>query len=276
MAARYQLLVPGFFPIEWRPPRRPRLFGRRKNMHVYEEAATAALCFFLERRKIRTFMDIGAADGYFSRLALNYRNGPIDVHAFEMQPNEHAMLVKNLEARPVPGATVKALLCGMSDQHLGKQEIWYSLGRLFENEPDRSDYRESALVWIKFALRGQISREAPKRAEVTITSIDHYCLQNDVVPDVIKIDVEGYEAKVIPGGLATFRRHRPLILLELHRHRRISRFGTTRREIVRPLFEMGYRAVFLEDHTDHSSPARPATMDSPFIDSDRVNMAVFY
>ncbi|MFZ5573405.1 MAG: FkbM family methyltransferase [Thermodesulfobacteriota bacterium] len=48
-------------------------------------------------------------------------------------------------------------------------------------------------------------------------SIDDYVIsQNNAPPDVVKIDVEGHEYKVLRGMMKTLRENRPVIMLELH------------------------------------------------------------
>ncbi len=272
---RHRLEASGFFPIEWREPRRRSLLRRGKNQYRFEEASTAALTFFLERRPISTFFDIGAYCGYFSLLALSHKARPIHVHAFEPQPELYAVLAANLKACTTGGGA-EPLLAGLSDRHLGQQPVWHSQTKMFESEPERRHYGDSAWVRLKFALRGTRARDAPRKSQATITSIDHYCADRGVVPDAIKIDVDGYEAKVIPGGMATFRRHRPVTLLELHRARYISRFGVSRTAILRPLFDAGYNALLIEDHMSHGSSVTPVEADSPVIERDQTDMYVFY
>jgi len=75
---------------------------------------------------------------------------------------------------------------------------------------------------------------------------------DDLIPPhfqvgLIKIDVDGYEGKVLQGGMRTFAKHRPAIMLELHKDELI-RFGETRRDVVGRLFGIGYKAMFMTDH----------------------------
>jgi FkbM family methyltransferase len=272
---RYELLIRGFRPIPWRAT--PFASHRRRsNKDFHEEAATAAFSFFLLHRSIRTFMDVGAREGYFSRLALSYRARAIDVHAFEMAPKDCDTLAQKLAEVQQPGSTAKAMLCVISDRHLGDSTVWLSGNRLFENEPRPEDYRESLLDRYRSLLRRRGTRPPPVRMQVTITSIDEYCARNSVIPDAIKSDVDGYEAKVVPGGSITFRHHRPLVFLELHRRRYLGRFGVSRRDVVRPLFESGYRVLLFEDHRDRDAPIIPVTLESEHIDREETNMLIFY
>ena len=60
------------------------------------------------------------------------------------------------------------------------------------------------------------SAKGSRKIFVKTTTIDEYCTENRVVPDGIKIDVEGAERLVIEGGQQTIDRYAPWILLEFH------------------------------------------------------------
>ena len=84
------------------------------------------------------------------------------------------------------------------------------------------------------------------RAE--LTSIDHLAAVRGIVPDLLKIDVDGYEGKVLRGGIETFTKHRPPIMLELHKDKLLN--GEKRGDVVSILLDIGYQALFLTDHHD--------------------------
>jgi FkbM family methyltransferase len=56
----------------------------------------------------------------------------------------------------------------------------------------------------------------PESIEIAIESIEAASARLQVVPNFIKIDIEGYEYEAIKGSAAFLSRHRPAIFLELH------------------------------------------------------------
>ena len=80
-----------------------------------------------------------------------------------------------------------------------------------------------------------------------VMTIDGFAARKKTWPDIVKIDVEGYEGRVLKGGAKTFAAHRPFVLLELHQDRKL-RFGAKRPEVVKLLFDLGYEALFFTDH----------------------------
>jgi len=51
--------------------------------------------------------------------------------------------------------------------------------------------------------------------EVTITTLDEYCTHHQIIPQFLKVDVEGNELNVFKGGIHTLTKHRPKIIVEI-------------------------------------------------------------
>jgi FkbM family methyltransferase len=57
---------------------------------------------------------------------------------------------------------------------------------------------------------------APESIEVSIESIESASARLQVIPDFIKIDIEGHEYEAVKGSVAFLSHHLPVIFLELH------------------------------------------------------------
>ena len=69
--------------------------------------------------------------------------------------------------------------------------------------------------------------------------------------DFVKIDVEGHELEVIKGGERTFRRHQPLLLIEIEqRHHLDAPIGI----ILAYIESLGYKGHFLNRHSLEFDP----------------------
>jgi hypothetical protein len=80
----------------------------------------------------------------------------------------------------------------------------------------------------------------------------------------------------LPGAMETLKKNRPFLLLELHKDQLLERFGKTRRDVVAPIFEIGYSAVLIDDHNEATSKLTPVGLDSPVIGRQATNMFLFY
>jgi len=70
-------------------------------------------------------------------------------------------------------------------------------------------------------------------------SLDSYCAEYGIVPDVIKIDVEGAEIGVLCGARALLSRHCPVIFLSVH-PREIVALGGTVDKLSALIGQLGY------------------------------------
>jgi FkbM family methyltransferase len=57
---------------------------------------------------------------------------------------------------------------------------------------------------------------APESIAIQLETIEAASVSRQVVPDFIKLDIEGYEYEAIKGSSSFLARHRPVIFLELH------------------------------------------------------------
>jgi FkbM family methyltransferase len=135
-------------------------------------------------------LDIGANRGQTAQLlsevgAVTYSFEPI------------AECVAEIEARKLPNVTI--VKTALSDEE--------GIAEFHLDERVGAGMEASSLR----VLEGVIG----KTITVPVTTIDRFVAKNAIVPDFIKIDVEGVEEKVIAGGMQTIRRHRPIIIFEV-------------------------------------------------------------
>ena len=73
-----------------------------------------------------------------------------------------------------------------------------------------------------------------------MTSVDHEVRALGLVPDLLKIDVEGYEHEVLLGASELLRNRKPPVCLELHLDE-LDRRGVDARDVLGELQSHGYR-----------------------------------
>lgn len=191
---------------------------------IHEPGLVAALLAIRDHGPaVRTVLDVGSLYGYHSFLARSLFPGS-EVHAFEANPRSYEALQRNIEAnRGSFGDSVHAHHCALSD--VSHAQTTLHVRAMGLHVPDDG-------------------RRRSQTVEVPMWSLDDWCERASVRPDLVKVDVEGYQARIIPGALGTIRAHRPVVLLEFDAPGPANDFGVTNREVIAPLLEDGYSLVW--------------------------------
>ena len=155
-------------------------------------------------------LDLGANVGLYTLLFARYG---AHVHAFEPVPRNIAYLFRHCELNRASNVTI--LPWAVSD-HLDLAR--FQIGR------------SNAL--------GRLSEAG--NLPVVSMSLDKYARAMDRTPDLLKIDVEGAEERVLEGGRNLLYEARPKILLSVHG-------PTARAACQRLLGEHGYRLTPLDN-----------------------------
>ena len=265
--------APHIVPAYQNKPSRWRL-AAPSNTEFYEEPATMVFSALLSRLKPAVVFDIGAWQGHFSFVAASHTAAHPNVFAFDMRPaGIEAIQRRTLEL----GWTdrVHAHLSGLSDTHVGPTRVWSARMKLFESKPREEEYREAIWRRFKFYLKGDKLRGL-REVDLTVTTLDRFCTDHDLAPGLMKIDVDGYEGKILRGATTLLKTTRPTILLELHQDE-LQRDGITRTMVADILFDAGYSALFMTDHHARE-PCRlvPVAPGHPLLARQETDMVIFY
>lgn len=154
---------------------------------------------------ISVAIDIGGNWGQ-SICALQRTVSPRQIVSFE--PN--AILAQRLKRR-FEGDAVQVHACGLSDAD-GTFDLFIPRYRNFVYDGLASLDENEARDWLnpETMARFDESKLTIERHPVQIRRLDDYGLE----PQVIKIDVQGMEAAVIRGGLATITASKPVMIVE--------------------------------------------------------------
>jgi Methyltransferase FkbM domain len=90
-------------------------------------------------------------------------------------------------------------------------------------------------------------KDGQRSFSVPAVSVDNYCLTCKVLPDLMKIDVEGAEISVLRGASQMLREKHPTLLVEVAEVN-LRQFGFTSDELIRELKGFGYSLSRIEDN----------------------------
>jgi FkbM family methyltransferase len=200
----------------------------REDQQMYESVVYRALVDSV--REGMTVCDIGAHVGLLTLAAAKRVGATGHVFAFEPAPEALATLQRHIRFNGY-GDRAEAIGSVVSDTdgvvpfYVYRDSMSASLGRtnLDVLSPQR---RSDPLL---------------KAVEVRVPSVtlDRFCKDRDVKPDILKIDVEGAELRVLRGARDLLLRKRIVVLCEIH-PQQMENCGSTLAEFKAFLQSVGY------------------------------------
>lgn len=166
----------------------------------------------------RTFVDVGAWKGIFSLLFCSMRRDNRAI-AYEPSPEGRAAIDALAAANAIEAICVRPVAVGAATTRVA--------GRLAPNGT--------------YAVGGDESAGAPI-GEIDAVSLDDDVAAVGAVPEILKIDVEGYEYEVLVGARRLLARHKPTVCLELHLDL-LERRGIGAAAVLDELASHGYQFV---------------------------------
>jgi FkbM family methyltransferase len=213
---------------------------------VWEPAVARFLAATLRRGA--TFVDVGAYIGPYALLASRIVGPEGVVHAFEPDPVARHGLERNLSGNAASNVEVSSH--ALSDR-AGLE--WLSEAgddRLFGNS-------ESMLSPEGGTLR------------VSTVTLDDFCRERAIRPDVVKIDVEGAEDRVVAGGRETLAAA-SAVLVEFHEDKLVAQGGDPAR-FMATVFELTDIVTVLDVRKDPSR--RPTELRPGAVPTGNVMLA---
>jgi len=195
-------------------------FGHGKNggLSPCVDASTGANCVF----------DIGAHIGLVSLPVCRVLAPSGRLFAFEPGDDNRNFLLKHLKLNGFANVEVLGLV--VSDENIDEVE--------FFEQPGDSDMNSLASMSKAGSFSPVVKRQ---------TNLDSFCSANDLSPDVMKIDVEGAEIRVLHGARETIKRHKPIIFLSAHR-KQIAELGGSLDELLTLIHDMDYEVFDFDNN----------------------------
>ncbi|MEA5464689.1 FkbM family methyltransferase [Leptothoe sp. PORK10 BA2] len=191
----------------------------------------------------KTVFDIGAFEGVFT-LFFAQAVGPTGtVYTFEPNPINYSRTLENVVLNDFNHVQVFNTALG---EVAGRLSLMFSA---FE----AGSGSLHAEVQTKFS-----DADKPLQAQVSVDTLDNQMTTHNLsIPDLIKLDVEGFEPKVLRGMQSLLAKVRPAFFIELHGFMLTTERTNYWRELVEPLLSLGYEIKHIE--TDQSISLKMTT-----------------
>ena len=161
--------------------------------------------------------DVGSLIGYFTCLASELVGEKGEVHAFEIDKDCMPLIEKSLVLAKHKNATIHHVaVCDHKGKERMTQTVRLKLGEMLSNKEEKTSI------------------------EIDATTIDHFVKENGVSPDLIKIDVEGSEFRVIKGMQQLLLKGKVKLLIEIHVKKLQQFYNVHYKELIQFLHDMDY------------------------------------
>lgn len=191
-------------------------------MGTYEPDTLKAIKILIKNGMI--FVDVGANSGLYSSLASKIVGEKGKVYAFEPTSYGYKKLVDNLILNE--SKNIESFQIGLSDKKFSTE---VGLASSYPLKPIN-------LQMIHPFHGGSIVKE-----KIKFMTLDSF----DFRPDVVKIDTDGYEYKILKGTENTLRKNKPAIILELIQ-KTLAEKGDSENALIDYLSLLGYSFFTLD------------------------------
>jgi FkbM family methyltransferase len=160
--------------------------------------------------------DLGANVGFLSLIFARLVGPEGRVVCFEPLASNAKQIEYNARLNNMTNITVRNEAVGGADGKVIFSVSDFPTTGQLEEIANKADTRESA----------------PAGVEVQMRSLDSTIAEGEVVPDLIKMDVEAAEVEALRGAAKLLKEKRPILIIEVH---------ATNQEVQRILTEANYR-----------------------------------
>lgn len=179
----------------------------------YETIMVKTLLKSIEFLNLKNFLDIGSFMGFYACLVASSFKSNVNIYAIESNPEYSNYIKKSIQINNFNN--IKTINKILSDK---KENLF------IKNETVVPDLKPGENL---------VNLEA--------ITLDELCKNENINPEIIKIDVHGAEGKVVLGS-KNILRNTKIILLELHTSDFLKKFsnGLNKKEILSQLIELNF------------------------------------
>lgn len=196
-----------------------------------------------------TVFDIGAHIGLVTLPIASTISAKGTVFAFEPGTSNRKFLEQHLRINEIKNVKVVADLIG-------------------EKSNNAADFYQSSSDSGMNTITETGRRKGYKHTVVRQITLDEFCSLHQLQPQLMKIDVEGAELRVLKGAIKVLYQHKPTIFLSVH-PRHITESGGSTEELEQFIEKIGYRVFDLDGNT-----VRPTEL-TEYIVSPAINQETF-
>jgi len=176
--------------------------------------------YSLLSKKAECFFDVGAHIGIVSLpISKSLKNNGL-IYAFEASPKN--LFYLNFHVKKNRIKNIKIVNKAVSSKHKSFLDFYES------DEPTGMN----SIISLK-------NKRINIKRKVESITLDGFCRENNLKPDIIKVDIEGAEIDLLKGSIKIIKKHKPIFFLSYHPYH-IRRIGYGYNEIFKFLKSVNY------------------------------------
>ena len=210
----------------------------------YEAVMTAILTRLFGAIERPVFADLGAFIGYYTTYAAKLLRGRGEVFAVESNPAFAATVEATLALNRIDNARV--FHAALSD----REETLWAEGTTLHDGSEGRDAAFRAAPEHRTTRPSGVPGSEGDAVPVRTVTLDRFCAERALFPNIAKMDVHGTEGKILGGMGEILRGPLQFLLLELHQNIYLRKWGPgiTRTHILDTLEEAGFSNYYVAGH----------------------------
>ena len=200
-------------------------FFTRCNNRIHEEKVINLLVEKLNSSKC--FVDVGTHLGYYTCIASKFMPNGI-IYGFEMDDLNHSLTKKNLELNEIKNTHIYQIAVANSSGTVKYIRETRQPSPILSISTDALHEKNDHVIIVKS------------------TTLDDFFKDKETKPDVIKIDVEGAEMKVLEGMKHLKKQGNLKLFIEVH-PKRLLEYQSSASAVILLLLNEGYKVFEIEN-----------------------------
>lgn len=206
---------------------------------MHEPDFSFALIEVIKTIHPKVIFDIGAFIGYFTVMSAAASAHDTRIYSFEMNDASYKLVCANIVAnKHLAPSRIFPICAGVAAKSELAKKISILGFSMFEGW-DEKQFED---------LTGKKDLSELVKSHVDLIALDDFCRSTGVYPDLIKMDIEGWECAAIDGARDLLAHHMPTLLIEIHAEKKLAEFGYSQRSFLEALQGYGYEMFLMSDH----------------------------
>lgn len=179
-----------------------------------------------QAKNCKQIIDVGAHKGFLALEILAQNPSISNYYAIEANPSTFSFLLKHQQLN-----RLKQLNClnkGIGD----KPENWFIQRRATHNS----------------GMDQLVSKPSSNAQKIELVTLDELVSTQNMKPDLIKIDTEGFELKVLKGAEKTIKTFKPKLFIEIDKNNLIQN-DTSAETVLDWIFSHQYKVLHVQNQT---------------------------